>query len=112
MIAPIASDQSGPEAFIVVRTPSLSWGIPSRFVTRIVRGDEAQELEAITVPDELAERSGTADVMHALILKCGDHERAIRLASRLDLISAEGLTIEPLPALCETGASGTLTIKA
>src|SRR4051812_15267630 len=84
-------------AFVVVRGKGLAWAVPAGLVTRIVRGDDAALPERLTLPDELVERSEHTDPVLALVVQLGGRERAIQLSGRLDLVPAEGLSVQPLP---------------
>src|SRR4051794_14123294 len=100
------------DAFVVVRRKNLSWAIPAAAVARIVRADDATLPEPLPIPEEFIDRAEPADLMHALIVRFRGSERAILLGGRLDLVPAEGLSIQPLPALCHSSTIETLSLNA
>lgn len=92
-------------AFFMIQGMRLRWGLKTQSVLRITSEDEADLPPSLTVPAEfLPFEEEDAVGRWTLILETRSGQRALSVSRFLELVPAEQVNLQPLPALCEPAA--------
>lgn len=97
----VASDLDLGGAFFMIQGIHLRWGLPTQRILRIASEGEPELPPSLPLPSEFLPFDDSSLGRWTLILDTRDGPRAVLVSRFLELVPADQVNLQPLPALCQ-----------